>query len=151
MTKLSANRAAKEAGIAKKTLLEAISSGKLSASKNDRGHWEIEPAELFRAYPKTGFSEPEKPHPTLQENRQKTSENSALEIEVKMLREQIGTMTAERDRERGQLVDQIEDLRARLDGAEAERVRLNALLTDQREKVAERPKRGFWTRFTGGS
>ncbi len=43
-------------------------------------------------------------------------------------------MNVERDRERGQLVDQIEDLRARLDGAEAERVRLNALLTDQREK-----------------
>lgn len=58
-------------------------------------------------------------------------------------------MTAERDRERGQLVDQIEDLRARLDGAEAERVRLNALLTDQREKVAERPKRGLWARLVG--
>ena len=149
MTKLSANRAAKEAGIAKKTLLEAIASGRLSAAKNDRGHWEIEPAELFRAYPKTGFSEPEKPQPTLQENRQKTSENSALEIEVKMLREQIGTMTAERDRERGQLVDQIEDLRARLDGAEAERVRLNALLTDQRENHKAPAKRSFFARFLG--
>lgn len=149
MTKLSANRAAKEAGIAKKTLLEAIASGRLSAARNDRGHWEIEPAELFRAYPKTGFSEPEKPQPTLQENRQKTSENSALEIEVKMLREQIGTMTAERDRERGQLVDQIEDLRARLDGAEAERVRLNALLTDQRENHKAPAKRSFFARLLG--
>lgn len=145
MTKLSANRAAKEAGIAKKTLLEAISSGKLSASKNDRGHWEIEPAELFRAYPKTGFLEPEKPQPTLQGNQEKTSENGTLEIEVKMLREQIDTMTAERDRERVQLVDQIEDLRSRLDGAEAERRRLNALLTDQRE--ASIPNRGFWARL----
>lgn len=149
MTKLSANRAAKEAGIAKKTLLEAIASGRLTAAKNDKGHWEIEPAELFRVYPKTGFSEPEKPQPTPQENRQKTSENSALEIEVKMLREQIDTMTAERDRERGQLVDQIEDLRARLDGAEAERTRLNALLTDQREGFKTADKRTFWRRFFG--
>ena len=70
-------------------------------------------------------------------------------VEVKMLRERIDAMTAERDRERGQLVDQIEDLRARLDGAEAERVRLNALLTDQREKVAEQPKRGLWARLVG--
>lgn len=151
MTKLSANRAAKEAGIAKKTLLEAIASGRLSAAKNDRGHWEIEPAELFRAYPKTGFSEPKKPQPTLQENHEKTSRNGVLEIEVKMLREQIDALTSERDRERGQLVDQIEDLRSRLDGAEAERARLNALLTDQRDPKKSTAKRGFLARFTGGS
>jgi hypothetical protein len=147
MAKLSANRAAKEAGVAKKTLLEAIASGRLTAAKNDKGHWEIEPAELFRAYPKTGFSEPENPQPTPQENRQKTSENGAMEVEVKMLRERIDAMTAERDRERGQLVDQIEDLRARLDGAESERVRLNALLTDQREKSETQIKRSFWGRL----
>ncbi len=117
MTKLSANRAAKEAGIAKKTLLEAIASGRLTATKNDKGHWEIEPVELFRAYPKTGFLEPEKPQPTLQENHEKASGNGALEIEVKMLREQIDVLTSERDRERGQLVDQIEDLRGRLNAA----------------------------------
>lgn len=149
MTKLSANRAAKEAGIAKKTLLESIASGRLSAAKNDKGHWEIEPAELFRVYPKTGFSEPERPQPTPKEGRQKTSENSALEIEVKMLREQIDVLTSERDRERGQLVDQIEDLRARLDGAEAERVRLNALLTDQRENPKAPAKRSFFARLLG--
>lgn len=149
MVKLSANRAAKEAGIAKKTLLEAISSGKLSAVKNDRGHWEIEPVELFRAYPKTGFAEPVKPQPIPLENHQKTSETGALEVEVKMLREQIDAMTAERDRERDQLVDQIEDLRTRLDGAEAERVRLNALLTDQREKSHALARRSLWARVVG--
>ena len=37
-----------------------------------------------------------------------------------------------RERERGQLLDQIEDLRRRLDAAEAERAKLNAVLTDQR-------------------
>jgi len=58
-------------------------------------------------------------------------------------------MTAERDRERGQLVDQIEDLRARLDGAEAERVRLNALLTDQRENFKAPAKRSFFARLLG--
>ena len=64
MTKLSLNRAAKEAGVAKSTLLDALHSGRLSAKKNDRGHWEIDPGELFRAFPKTGFSEQEKPRPT---------------------------------------------------------------------------------------
>lgn len=149
MVKLSANRAAKEAGIAKKTLLEAISSGRLTAAKNDKGHWEIEPSELFRAYPRTGSEKLEKPHQASRENHQKTSEAGALEVEVKMLREKIDTMTVERDRERGQLVDQIEDLRTRLDGAEAERTRLNALLTDQREKVGVPVRRSFWSRLAG--
>lgn len=147
MTKLSANRAAKEAGVAKKTLLDAISSGRVTAAKNDKGHWEIEPSELFRAYPKTGFSEPWKPQVTPKENHLKTSESSVLEIEVKMLREQIEAMNAERDRERCQLVDQIDDLRGRLDGAEAERTRLNAILTVQRERSQTPEKRGFLARF----
>lgn len=149
MTKLSANRAAKEAGVAKKTLLEAIASGRLTAAKNDKGHWEIEPAELFRAYPKTGFSEPEKLQPTLQEHHKKTGENGALEIEVKMLREQIATMTAERDRERGQLVDQIEALREQAARQSADHRQALAVLTDQRERDAALPKRGLWARLMG--
>ena len=51
MKPLSANRAAKEAGIAKKTLLEALNEGRLTGSKNDQGHWKIDPAELFRVFP----------------------------------------------------------------------------------------------------
>lgn len=70
-------------------------------------------------------------------------------VEVKMLRERIDAMAAERDRERDQFVDQIEDLRTRLDGAEAERTRLNALLTDQREGFKIADKRPFWRRFFG--
>lgn len=53
MKPLSANKAAQEAGIAKKTLLDAIKSGRLSATKNEKGYWEIEPVELFRVFPAT--------------------------------------------------------------------------------------------------
>ena len=149
MTKLSANRAAKEAGIAKKTLLEAISSGRLTAAKNDKGHWEIDPAELFRAYPKTSFSEPEKPQITPQENRQKISETSVLEVEVKMLREQIERMDTERDRERSQLTEQIEALKEQAERQSADHRQALAALTDQREKAVEPPKRGLWARLVG--
>jgi len=151
MTKLSANRAAKEAGIAKKTLLEAISSGRLSATKNEKGHWQIEPAELFRVYPKTGFSEPEKPIPTHQENTQKTTENSALEVEVKMLREQIDLMGTERDRERQQLVDQIEALKIEAERRSKEHIQALAMLKDMRQEAPERPVekgRGLFGWFT---
>ena len=149
MQKLSANKAAKEAGIAKKTLLEAISSGRLTAAKNDKGYWEIDPAELFRAYPKTSFSEPEKPQPTSQENRQKQPETSVLEVEVKMLREQIERMDTERERERAQLGDQIEALKEQAERQSADHRQALAALTDQRERAAEPPKRGLWERWFG--
>lgn len=116
----------------------------MSAAKNDKGHWEIDPAELFRVYPKTSFSEPEEPLPTPQENHKKTSQNSALEVEVKMLREQIERLDTERERERAQLGDQIEALKAQAERQSADHRQALAALTDQREKVAEPPKRGLW-------
>ncbi len=149
MTKLSANRAAKEAGIAKKTLLDAISSGRLTAAKNDKGHWEIDPSELFRAYPKTSFSESEKLQHTPQKNYQKTSETGVLEVEVKMLREQIERMDAERERERVQLGDQIEALREQAERQSADHRQALAALTDQRDRASEPPKRGLWARLVG--
>jgi hypothetical protein len=144
--KLTLGQAAKTAKRSKGTLSKALNSGGISAEKDDKGRWQIDPSELSRWMSANPF-------PNGLENQLKTTEdaheNSVLGVEVKMLRERIEAMTAERDRERGQLVDQIEDLRARLDGAEAERVRLNALLTDQRERPKAVTKRGFWGRLVG--
>ena len=150
MTKLSANRAAKEAGIAKKTLLEAMSSGRITAGKERQGalgDW-TQPS-FFRAYPKTSSSESEKPQPTPKENHQKTSETSVLEVEVKMLREQIERMDAERERERAQLGDQIEALREQAERQSADHRQALAILTDQRGQATEPPKRGLWARMFG--
>lgn len=146
MTKLSANRAAKEAGIAKKTLLEAISSGRLSADKNDKGHWQIDPAELFRVFPKTSDETPPK---TVSRPPEKTIENNPLQGELKSLRQQIDNLTIERDRERAQMSETIEDLRTRLDAESTERRALTQQLTDQRQKPAEHSKRGLWARLVG--
>jgi hypothetical protein len=104
MAKPSLNQAAKYAGVAKKTLLERLKSNdltaKLSGEKNAQGHWEIDEAELDRVFRKPR----QEPHgktvsPPL-EKTTKTSPNSALEIEVKMLREQIERMDTERERDR---------------------------------------------------
>jgi hypothetical protein len=144
--KLTLGQAAKTAKRSKGTLSKALNSGGISAEKDDKGRWQIDPSELSRWMSANPF-------PNSLENQsetpEETHENSVLGVEVKMLRERIDAMTTERDRERGQLVDQIEDLRARLDGAEAERVRLNALLTDQREKGAAPIRRSFWGRLVG--
>jgi len=142
--KLTLGQAAKAAKRSKGTLSKALNSGGISAEKDDKGRWQIDPSELSRWMSANPF-------PNGSENQSETlletHKNSALGVEVKMLRERIDAMTVERDRERGQLVDQIEDLRTRLDGAEAERTRLNALLTDQRENSITPAKRTFWGRF----
>jgi len=145
MTKLSLNKAAKEAGVAKSTLLEALNSGRMSAEKNEKGHWQIDPAELFRVFPKSSSTEQAEPKPTSLENQQKTSQNSALEVEVKMLREQIDRIDTERERERAQFTDQIEALREQAERQSADHRQALAALTDQRET----PKRGLWARLVG--
>ena len=50
--KLTMGQAAKESGISKATLSRAIKSGRLSAVPNDRHGFDIDPAELFRAFPR---------------------------------------------------------------------------------------------------
>ena len=96
MAKLSLNKAAKEAGVAKSTLLQSLNSKRMSAEKNEKGHWEIETSELFRVFPRTGSTEHTEPKTTSHEEPSKNSQNSALEVEVKMLREKIEDANLER-------------------------------------------------------
>jgi excisionase family DNA binding protein len=44
-------QAAKAVGVSKTTLRRAIESGRLSATRNEDGSYEIDPAELHRAFP----------------------------------------------------------------------------------------------------
>ena len=50
---LSLGQAAKEAGVAKSTISKALSSGKLSYREKNSEGYKIDPAELFRVYPRT--------------------------------------------------------------------------------------------------
>lgn len=153
MAKLSLNQAARYARVAKKTLLERLKSNdvslKLSGDKSAQGHWEIDEAELDRVFRKPLKEPPQKTVSPPHENHHKTNPNIALEIEVKMLREQIERMDAERERERGQLTDQIEALKEQTQRQSADYRQALAALTDKREKAAEQPKRGLWARLVG--
>ena len=46
-------QAARACGKNKSTILNAIKKGRLSASRDDLGNWQIDPAELSRVYPPT--------------------------------------------------------------------------------------------------
>ncbi len=117
-------------------------SGKLTASKLDGGGYEIEASELYRVWPAITIEKVTNPNKLGSETPHETN---ALQGEIDVLRKQIETMGAER--ERTQLTEIVEDLRTRLDAESAERRALTAQITDQRAKVAEAPKRGLWMRF----
>ena len=48
---LNLRTAAQQAGVSKSTILRAVKSGRLSASRTADMGYDIEPAELFRVYP----------------------------------------------------------------------------------------------------
>ena len=136
--------AAKAVSKSKSTLLRAIKKGKISASKDDSGQYQIEPVELFRAYPDaTGDVLRDAPNDAPRTTHDaphdagEPHEISALQAEVKGLQGQVDLLTSERD-----------DLRGRLDTESEERRKLTMMLTDQRDpsKPAEREttRAGFW-------
>lgn len=107
MQPLTLNQAAKAAKRSKATLLEALNSGRMSAPKDDLGRWQIDPAELFRVYPKT-------------------STEPGTETEADPAPEPAGTAayhekTALLERIIAHLEDERDDLRARLDRSETAR------------------------------
>ena len=90
---LTLNKAAQTCGHAKSTLLDAIRSGRMTAPKDDRGRYAIDPAELHRVFPfhtaarsADRFSEPK---PTTLENHPTTPTDQALGREVELLREML--------------------------------------------------------------
>ena len=50
---LSAKEAADAVGISKQGIIKSITRGRISATKNKKGEWEIDPVELFRIYDPT--------------------------------------------------------------------------------------------------
>jgi excisionase family DNA binding protein len=116
--------AAKATGLSKPTISKAIKSGKLSAIKNENGSYTIDPAELFRVYKAANSNGKQQPEILRTETLEQLAEMLAKEQQ-------------ERERERGQLLTQIEDLRRRLDEEATERRKLTALLTHQ---PASKPK-----------
>jgi hypothetical protein len=50
MQPFTLNQAAKACNKSKSTLLVAIRNGRLSAKRDDKNQWQIDPAELFRVY-----------------------------------------------------------------------------------------------------
>jgi hypothetical protein len=124
--------AAKEAGTSKASIWRAIKSGRLSATRRDDGTYSIDPAELFRVYPKrvadAGLKQTEIASETGETAEtapvSASASQAALEVEVRMLREMLGRMEEAHRRER-------EALQGERDSWKSQTERL---LTDQRPR-----------------
>ena len=95
---LTLNQAAKACGRSKSTLLNAIRSGRMSAPKDARGRYVIDPAELHRVFPfqaadRSADRFPE-PKPTTFENHPTTPTDRGLEREIELLREMLAKAEA---------------------------------------------------------
>ena len=126
---MSLAQAAKTAGKSKPTLLRAIKSGKLSASRTASGAYEIDPAELARVFPFAGDmagTMTQSVPGTGAETYPAISPGEAQALH-RVIVEQAET---------------IRDLRTRLDSEVEERRRLLALLTG--------PKLPWWRRWLRG-
>ena len=129
----SLSDAAKATGKNRTTIQRAIKSGKISASKNENGAYEIAPAELHRIFQAIAQRSAQQPKETDSNNPQQGDATSeTLRIRLEMLEK-------ERDRERAQLEETIADLR---EDRDKWRQQATALLEDHRPK-------GFFKRLLG--
>lgn len=151
MTQLTLPQAAKATGKDRTTLYRAIKSGKLTASKNANGDYQVDVSELERVYSvKVPRNQPATLHEVASQ-RDATAENlnsnNDLVAEVAVLRAQIAALEADKRA----LAEDKADLREERDNwrkAYEDQAATVKLLTDQRETST--PKVGLFKRLFGG-
>jgi predicted DNA-binding protein (UPF0251 family) len=116
---LSLSEAAVAAGIAKTTVWRAVKAGRISAARTATGQYEIDPAELFRAFPANPKNvEMKKPAPAIE-----TGLVPALEAQISALKEVSGL-----------LKEQLEDTRHDRDAWRTQAESNQRLLVDARPR-----------------
>jgi hypothetical protein len=98
---MSLAEAAAATGVNRSTLFRAYKSGRMSAARANTGQIEVDPAELFRVFPpvapQQGAQGEMHQHAQAADTHDNTLQVSALEVEVKLLREMLDTMREDRD------------------------------------------------------
>ena len=147
MSKVSVREAAFLTGKSRETINTATKDGVLSFTLNERNHKVIDVAELERVYPLVK-SAAELTQSGAVSDGQEASEvgPSDLREQVAVLREKLesslrenGQQSAERERERRQLEEQIEQLRTSLEKAQDQHSKAMLLLTHQGSEKGSGP------------
>jgi hypothetical protein len=103
---MSLSEAAKVTAQSKSTIWRAIKAGRLSATKNDTGEFQIDPAELHRVFP-IGTGEQRGSNASVKRDataadRAATAEIAGLKAMGEMLRDQLSETRKDRDAWRSQ-------------------------------------------------
>ena len=148
---LSAKEAADQVGMSRQGIMKAIHQGKLSATKDLNGQWQIEPVELFRVYSPISSTQPSATSSS-KNTPEPATETVVAPDAVARENELLWRMLADKD-------DVIADLRARLDSEAEERRKLTLILTESRNTPTPPPTppvepiekpRSWWARLLGG-
>ena len=129
-------QAAKATGKSKSTIQASIKKGRISASQDDFGQYQIDPAELHRVYPPHRAAEP-------QSEQDKTDRMAEYLAEIKSLQDRLKAVSELKER----IERECEDLRE-----DRNHWRLQARALPAPEASAQEtstPKRGFFKRLFG--
>lgn len=133
-------QAAEATGKSKPTILRAIQSHKISATRDELTQgWLIEPAELHRVYPPITDE-------TVRNGQMTHDVTAGTTVSIRELQAKLDAATS-RLADKDEVID---DLRRRLDASDEERrktqAQLTSLLTDQRAAVQSEPmpRRSWW-------
>jgi excisionase family DNA binding protein len=148
MPLLTPVQASELTGRHRSTINRAIEKGHLSATRDEFGHYLIDPAELERVYGTLRNPDTRDQSRDVAEERDATTAEVAAparDVEV-LLREMLQRERDERERERvGYERDRRawDDERSRLWGLIERHTEQMKLLTDQRERASEQPRSRF--------
>jgi chromosome segregation ATPase len=153
------SEAARATGVSKSTLSRELKSGVISGSKDTKGRYQIEAAELHRVHPplsSAGTDGTDQKRSVKRSATAGTDAGTASEThEINLLQvklEAVEQRLSDRDRELIHTQETVQDLRDRLDTAEQRRdeavTKLTALIEDHRPEAAKRSLWG-WLRRSG--
>ena len=129
MQPFTLKQAVEQSKKAKTTILDAIKSGRLSATKDENGRYQIDPAELFRVY-----------QPTTERRTDKEitdhADREILELKLKHSQELL-----ELERRLNSEREANNEMARRLENIES---KLTLLLTHQKEKPPQQSKNDLW-------
>ena len=147
---LSAKEAAESVGITKQGIIKSIREGKISAQKNNKGQWVIEPVELYRVY--TPINQEITPvYPNINDNHQPETKVdskslSSLQHKVELLQKDLlhkEELLKEKEKRYEETKQREEDLSKKLDHLQATLHSQTVLLTDMRDQNVDKKRKKF--------
>lgn len=144
----SISQAAKETGLSKSTISRAIKAGRISALRQDDGAYLIEPAELFRVYPRgVAQPSPDGSYEAVRNPHEKVYATPLHNMEILQVKLAMTEAMLQQERENSRKQQEtVEDLRRRLDAASEKVLALAQPASDARSDALRTPPqpRRWW-------